>query len=70
MVIVDPKKRKALKAITEGQLAAALEGSGDGLSEANSYPQKYREIVFFNKIGKDLSSLIDKFLDGQVHHFY
>jgi hypothetical protein len=32
--------------------------------------QKYREIVFFNKIGKDLNGLIEKFLDGELHHFY
>jgi hypothetical protein len=71
VVIVDPKKRKALKAVTAGQVAAALEGKGgDGLNEQNSYPHKYREIIFFNKISKDLSSLIDKFLDGEVHHFY
>lgn len=27
-------------------------------------------MVFFNKIGKDLNKLIEKFLDGELHHFY
>ena len=31
---------------------------------------KYREIIFFNKISKDLNKLIEKFLDGELHHFY
>jgi hypothetical protein len=36
----------------------------------NSYVHKYRELVYFNKIGKDLNKLIEKFLDGELHHFY
>ncbi len=26
--------------------------------------------MYFNKIGKDLNKLIEKFLDGELHHFY
>ena len=26
--------------------------------------------MFFNKIGKDLNKLIEKFLDGELQHFY
>jgi len=55
-VIIDPKKRKALKSARA--------------NETNSYIHKYREMVFFNKIGKDLGKLIEKFLDGELHHFY
>jgi hypothetical protein len=56
VVIIDPKKRKALKSARA--------------NETNSYIHKYREMVFFNKIGKDLGKLIEKFLDGELHHFY
>jgi hypothetical protein len=56
VVIVDPKKRKHLK-IDEG-------------TSNESYVQKYREMVYFNKIAKDLNKLIEKFLDGELSHFY
>lgn len=63
MVIVDPKKRKALKS-----------GAGDHheltLQRNNFYFHKYREIIFFNNIKKNLNKLIDKFLDGEIQHFY
>jgi hypothetical protein len=55
VVIVDPKKRKQLK----------VEGTS-----SESYVQKYRELVYFNKISKDLNKLIEKFLDGELSHFY
>jgi hypothetical protein len=62
VVIIDTKKRKALK-------------SEDGLKELtlqnnNFYFTKNRELVFFNNIQKDLNKLIDKYLDGELHHFY
>ena len=62
MVIVDPKKRKSLKSV------AAV--ASDKKDNTNSYVQKYRELVYFNKIGKDLNKLIEKFLDGELTHFY
>lgn len=31
---------------------------------------KYREVIYFNKISKDLTKFIDKFIDGELHHFY
>ena len=40
------------------------------MSKRESYVHKYREIIFFNKIEKDLGKLIEKFLDGELHHFY
>lgn len=40
------------------------------MTKENSYVMKYREMIFFNKIKKDLTKLIDKFLDGELHHFY
>lgn len=58
VVIVDPKKKKSLK-------------KDEFTSETNDfYFHKYREIIFFNDIQKCLNKLIDKFLDGDVHHFY
>jgi hypothetical protein len=62
VVIVDPKKRKSLKSI------AAV--TTDKKDSSNSYMQKYRELVYFNKIGKDLNKLIEKYLDGELKHFY
>ena len=44
--------------------------TSDGSESNDFYPQKYREIIFFNDIQKNLNKLIDKFLDGDVHHFY
>ena len=63
-MVIDPKKRKALKS---AQSLAQNEGRK---GNDNSYVHKYREMVFFNKIGKDLNKLIEKFLDGELHHFY
>ena len=62
VVIVDPKKRKSLKSV------AAV--ASDKKDNTNSYVHKYRELVYFNKIGKDLNKLIEKYLDGELHHFY
>ena len=54
--------------------ASSLEAEGllkrDEKDRQNFYFHKYREIIFFNNIQKDLNKLIDKFLDGEVHHFY
>lgn len=44
--------------------------SSDQKDNKNSYVNKYRELVYFNKIGKDLNKLIEKYLDGELHHFY
>jgi hypothetical protein len=62
VVIIDPKKKKAIK-------------SSKGLSELNGnsnnyYYEKYRELIFMSHIKKDLNKLIDKYLDGELHHFY
>ena len=62
LVIVDPKKRKSLKSVA---IVAT-----DKKDSSNSYVQKYRELVYFNKIGKDLNKLIENYLDGELHHFY
>jgi len=40
------------------------------LENNNFYFNKYREIIFFNDIQKNLNKLIDKFLDGEAHHYY
>lgn len=72
-MIVDPKKRKSLKTVTGIVAEASANLSEDGAKpkdNSNSYVQKYRELVYFNKIGKDLNKLIEKFLDGELTHFY
>lgn len=63
VAIIDPKKKKALKsgAGTVQELT---------LANNNYYLSKYREIIFFNDIQKNLNKLINKFLDGEVHHYY
>ena len=38
--------------------------------EKQYYPLKYRDVIFFNKIQKDLGKFIEEFLDGEVFHFY
>lgn len=79
VVIVDPKKRKAVekhdlaqlvKKAVEGETNKEEDDNDKSLNEKNSYAKKYREMIFFNKIPKDLSKLINKFLDGELHHFY
>lgn len=62
VVIIDTKKKKNLKSET------GLENLS--ISNNNFYFQKYRELIFLNNIKKDLTKLIDKFLDGEVMHYY
>lgn len=40
------------------------------LDDTNSYVHKYREIIYFNKIKKDMKKLIEHYLDGELHHYY
>ena len=63
VVVVDTKKKKALKSEAGTLKELTLENN-------NFYFSKYREIIFFNDIQKNLNKLIDKYLDGEVHHFY
>lgn len=84
VVIIDPKKRKAVKrgdllkeveaavklSQDEKDAQAVKEQAQENLNDSNSYVSKYREVIYFNKIGKDLTKFIDKFLDGELHHFY
>lgn len=40
------------------------------LDDTNSYVHKYREIIYFNKIQKNMKKLIEHYLDGELHHYY
>lgn len=62
VVIIDPSKKKSLKS-EAGLKELTLENN-------NFYFEKYRELIFFNSIQRDLNKLIDRFLDDDVHHFY
>jgi len=73
VVIIDPKKRKGLKSaqsLVQSSGESGENGQQGIKNNSNSYVHKYREIVYFNKIEKDLNGLIEKFLDGELHHFY
>jgi hypothetical protein len=83
VVIIDPKKRKAVKrGEWQREIQAAMKGAEDTaeavkevvqsqLDESNSYVSKYRDVIYFSKIGKNLTKLIEKFIDGEkMHHFY
>ncbi len=63
VVIIDTKKQKELN----GDKDKLVMTTGDNM---NYYFQKYRELIFFNNIPKDLKKLINKFLDGEIQHFY
>ncbi len=63
VVIIDPKKKKSLKSESGTLKELNIENN-------NYYLSKYREIIFFNDIQKNFNKLIDKYLDGEVHHFY
>ncbi|CDW85809.1 UNKNOWN [Stylonychia lemnae] len=63
VAIVDTKKKKGLKSSAGTLHELTLENN-------NFYFQKYREIIFFNDIQKNVNKLIDKFLDGEAHHYY
>ena len=63
VAIVDSKKKKALKS-EDGTLKDLT------LENNNYYLSKYREIIFFNDIQKNFNKLIDKYLDGEAHHYY
>lgn len=69
VAIIDSKKRKELKGIP---IKGNKEDKQPGISlqKDSAYYHKYREIIFFNKIEKDLNKLVDKYLDGELHHFY
>lgn len=62
VAIIDPMKKKAVKS------SAGL--TNLTIANNNFYFQKYRELIFMNNIKKDLNKLIDKFLDGEVQHYY
>jgi len=66
VAIIDPKKRKALKSMNEAPDSTAKVV----LDDTNSYVHKYREIIYFNKIKKDMNKLIEHYLDGELHHYY
>lgn len=63
VVIVDPKKKKAVKS-NIGELNEL------SVEKNNFYLHKYREIIFFNNIPKNLNKMIDSYLDGEAQHFY
>lgn len=58
-VIFDPLDRKPL----DGAVAEKPKFS-------ESYPKKYRNLIFMNKIEKDLKKLLDDYLDEKSEHFY
>jgi hypothetical protein len=65
VIIFDGKKKKELKLPANVLLHSSTQSRS-----RNFYFHKYRELIFFNRIPEDLNKLVEKFLDGEVHHFY
>lgn len=55
VVIIDPADRKEIGKSSEWE---------------NSYPKKYRQLIFPNNVEKSLKKLVEEYLDEKSQHFY
>lgn len=68
VVLIDPTRKTELRAPKDkSDLLKMRKGSS---ISSDSYMWKTRRLIMFNRIGEDLTKLIEEFIDDESAHFY